>query len=117
MGILEGKRRRGEDGFGVKVGRVISQTGRRMKVSAPVTCTSLCSSILRFSQAGWLWLYGLWTHQRSLCPNQCMEAAVEGHERKGNGCVSGHWSGPMTNNQRGYPNVSNTLGLHEILGS
>lgn len=37
MDILNGKRRRGEVGFGVKTGRVISQTRRRMKASAAVS--------------------------------------------------------------------------------
>lgn len=56
-----------------------------------------------------------WTHRRSLCPKQRIEAAVQYHESKGNGCVSDNWSGSMTSNQRGYPNASDTLVLREIL--
>lgn len=105
MDILEGKSRRGEDGSGVKAGGCHCFNREEINVSTFVTCTSLCSNIIGFSQVCWLWVYGLWTHQRWLWPNQCMEAAAQGHEEKGNGWTSGCWLGSMTYNHRGYPNA------------
>lgn len=83
-----------------------------MHLSPVLYSAAVTQGLLRLVGCG---LKVWWTHQRSLCPKQCMEAAVQEHESKGNGYVSGNWSGSMTNNQMVYPNASDTLVLREML--